>query len=428
MMKTGGKPWQTTSLLIGLILGVIVTVSTNSIINWIKSKYVDNKKKDPSFVRSIEITDSIMGLIGNTPLMRIKSLSEATGCEILGKAEFLNPGGSPKDRVALNIINKAEEKGLIKPNTGCTIFEGTTGSTGISIAMVSRAKGYNAWIVVPDDQAEEKYQLLEKLGATVEKVRPVGIVDKRQYVNLAQSRAQEFGKIKKEKSFENNGDDKQGDNDNDDDNNKGSGYFADQFENLANFEAHYKGTGPEIFKQTNGKIDAFIAGAGTGGTISGISRYLKPLIPNLKIYLVDPPGSGLYNKVKYNIMYSSSEKEGKRRRHQVDTIVEGVGLNRITENFNMSQGLIDDAINVTDEEAVTMARYLVREEGLFLGSSSAINCVGCVRIARKLGPGHRIVTMLNDSGQRHLTKFWNDEYLKQHNIIPKEGEGLSFIE
>ncbi|CAG8487968.1 10257_t:CDS:10, partial [Diversispora eburnea] len=351
MMKTGGKPWQATtasSLLIGLILGVIVTVSTNSIINWIKSKYVDNKKKDPSFVKSTEITDGIVGLIGNTPLMRIKSLSEATGCEILGKAEVIGCDyviyalflfSCPKDRVALNIINKAEEKGLIKPNTGCTIFEGTTGSTGISIAMVSRAKGYNAWIVVPDDQAEEKYQLLEKLGATVEKVRPVGIVDKRQYVNLAQN----------------------------------------QFENLANFEAHYKGTGPEIFQQTNGKIDAFVAGAGTGGTIAGISRYLKPLIPNLKIYLVDPP-------------------EGKRRRHQVDTVVEGVGLNRITENFNMSQGFIDDAINVTDEEAVTMAQYLVREEGLFLGSSSAINCVGCVRVARQLGPGHRIVTMLNDSG------------------------------
>ncbi|CAG8563855.1 10529_t:CDS:10 [Diversispora eburnea] len=232
--------------------GVIVTVSTNSILNWIKSKYVDNKKR-------VQVS--------------LKGKAEVIGCDYV---------------ILRCICSCAEEKGLKKPNTGCTIFEKTTGSTGISIAMVSRAKGYNAWIVVPDDQAEEKYQLLEKLGATVEKVRPVGIVDKRQYVNLAQT--------------------------------------------------HYKGTGPEIFQQTNGKIDAFIAGA---GTIAGISRYLKL---NLKIYLVDPPGFGSYNKAKYNIMYLSS-----------------------------------------------------REEGLFLESSSAINCVGCVRVARQLGPGHRIVMMLNDS-------------------------------
>ncbi|RIB18549.1 tryptophan synthase beta subunit-like PLP-dependent enzyme [Gigaspora rosea] len=173
---------------------------------------------------------------------------------------------------------------------------------------------------------------------------------------------------------------------------------------------------------------ALLSIPGTGGTISGISRYLKPLIPSLKVFLVDPPGSGLYNKVKYNIMYSPYEAEGTRRRHQVDTIVEGVGLNRMTENFNTAHGLIDDAIRVSDEEAVAMARYLVREEGLFVGSSSAINCVGCVRVARQLGPGNRIVTILCDSGQRHLTKFWNDEYLKQHNIYPKGGEGLSFIE
>ncbi|EXX53568.1 putative cysteine synthase [Rhizophagus irregularis DAOM 197198w] len=309
------------------------------------------------------------------------------------------------------MINEAENKKLIQPNIGCTIFEGTSGSTGISIAMIAKAKGYNAWIIMPDDQAKEKYQLLEKLGATVEKVKPASIVDKNQFVNLAKRRAEDFGKNKE--------------------NNKkkliATGFFTDQFENLANYLAHYQGTGPEIYRQTNGKIDALVTGAGTGGTIAGISRFLKPLIPSLKVILVDPPGSGLYNKVKHNVMYSPYEAEGTRTRHQVDTIVEGVGINRMTENFNMSTGMIDDAIRVTDEEAIAMARYLAKEEGLFIGSSSAINCVGCVRVARKLGPGHRIVTILCDSGQRHLTKFWNDEYLKQNNIYPKEEEGLNFI-
>ncbi|KAF0477930.1 PALP-domain-containing protein [Gigaspora margarita] len=333
---------QVTTLVFGLITGVVLTISTNSLLNWIK-------KKQDVVDKTEEIADGIVGLIGNTPLMRIKSLSEATGCEILAKVEFLNPGGSLKDRAALNIIKKAEEQGLISPNSGCTIFEGTSGSTGISIAIISRAKGYNAWIIMPDDQAEEKYQLLEKLGATVEKVKPASIVDKQQFVNLAKSRAEQFGKHQGVQQ--------------DVDNSRKAGFFANQFENLSNTEAHYYGTGPEIFRQTNGKIDAFVAGAGTGGTISGISRYLKPLIPSLKVFLVDPPGSGLYNKVKYNIMYSPYEAEGTRRRHQVDTIVEGVGLNRMTENFNTVHGLIDDAIRVSDEEAVAMARYLVREEG-----------------------------------------------------------------
>ncbi|CAG8755662.1 8284_t:CDS:2, partial [Acaulospora morrowiae] len=367
------------SVFFGLVLGVIITASTNSLINWLQPK---DKKKDStdrdanSNKRNEEIADGIVGLIGNTPLMRIKSLSEATGCEILAKAEFLNPGGSPKDRVALNIINFAEERGLIRPNSGCTIFEGTSGSTGVSIAMISRAKGYNAWIVMPDDQAEEKYVLMEKLGATVEKVRPASIIDKQQFVNLAKSRAKEFGK-----SYI----DKRGDENEEYEIINGNsvegkvGFFADQFENLSNNEAHFQGTGPEIYRQTGGKIDAFVSGAGTGGTIAGVSRYLKPLIPNLKVFLVDPPGSGLYNKIKHNVMYSPLEAEGTRRRHQVDTVVEGVGLNRATENFNLSIGLIDDAILVTDEEAVAMARYLVREEGLFVGSSSAVNCVGCVR-------------------------------------------------
>ncbi|KAF8942606.1 hypothetical protein BGZ47_006317 [Haplosporangium gracile] len=369
--------------------------------------------------KNSQICDGVAGLIGNTPMMRIKSLSEATGCEILAKAEFLNPGGSTKDRVALSMINIAEEEQILTPGNGSTIFEGTVGSTGISLAMMAKARGYNAWIVMPDDVALEKSQLLEKLGAHVEKVRPVSIVDKNQFVNLAKRRAQEFGK------------DDNNSNSNDESSSNSSqktGFFADQFENLANFDAHFTTTGPEIYRQTQGNVDAIVMGAGTGGTLAGVTKYLKTLLPDLRSYLVDPQGSGLFNKVKYNIMYSSTEKEGKRKRHQVDTVVEGVGINRLTRNFAMSEGFIDDAIRVTDQEAVDMARYLVNQEGLFIGSSSAVNCVGAVRIARELGPGHTIVTLLCDSGQRHLTKFWNDEYLAKQGLIVKDVvDNLEFI-
>ncbi|KAI9257267.1 tryptophan synthase beta subunit-like PLP-dependent enzyme [Phascolomyces articulosus] len=358
------------SLAVGLISGATVTLLLTL---WLDRR---NKQEETGYV------DGVDGLIGNTPLMRIRSLSEATGCTILGKAEFLNPGGSAKDRVALNIVRSAEEAGILKPHTGCTVFEGTVGSTGISIAMIARARGHKAWIIMPDDQAQEKYQLLEKLGATVEKVRPVSIIDKNQFVNLAKTRAEEFG------------------------DGETRGYFANQFENDANYQMHYETTAPEIYQQIGSKMDALVLGAGTGGTLSGLALYLKPRIDKLKVFLADPLGSGLFNKVKYNVMYAPQEREGTRKRHQVDTVVEGIGINRLTNNFNMGRHLIDDAFRVTDEEAVKMSRFLVREDGLFLGSSSAVNCVAAVRAARQLGPGHVIVTLLNDSGQRHLTKFW----------------------
>ncbi|KAI7863838.1 tryptophan synthase beta subunit-like PLP-dependent enzyme [Spinellus fusiger] len=370
------------ALVVGLLSGVAATLLATGCLYSLWSP----QEQEPEYPQGID------ALIGNTPLVRIKSLSEATGCTILGKAEFMNPGGSSKDRVALNMIRTAEDNGLLIPHTGSTIFEGTVGSTGISLAMVARARGHKAWIVMPDDQATEKYQLLEKLGATVEKVRPVGIIDKNQFVNRARQRATDFH---------------QG---------ESVGYFADQFENRANFEVHFNTTGPEIYQQTKGKVDALVLGAGTGGTLSGIACYLKPRIQHLKVFLADPPGSGLYNKVKYNTMYSPQEKEGTRRRHQVDTVVEGIGINRLTRNFDVGREHIDDAYRVTDEESIKMSRLLVREDGLFLGSSSAVNCVAAVRVARQLGPGHVIVTLLNDSGQRHLTKFWSDEYLSANGL------------
>lgn len=206
---------------------------------------------------------------------------------------------------------------------------------------------------MPDDMAIEKSDILLKLGAEVERVRPAPIVDQNQFVNLARSRATEHTANPDK---------------------PGRGLFADQFETEANWRAHFAGTGPEIFEQTNGRLDAFVSGAGTGGTISGVALYLKPKVPGLKVVLADPPGSGLYNKVKFGVMFDPKEKEGTRRRHQVDTIVEGIGINRVTHNFEVGRELVDDAIRVHDDQAQAMARWLVEHDGIFVGSSSAVNC------------------------------------------------------
>ncbi|KAJ6015353.1 Cysteine synthase 2 [Penicillium herquei] len=346
------------------------------------------------------IVEGIEGCIGNTPLFRIKSLSDETGCEILAKAEFLNGAGqSSKDRVALSMIELAEEEGILTPYSGDTIYEGTSGSTGISLASLARAKGYLAHICMPSDQAIEKSNLLLKLGAIVDRVPPAPIVEKENFVNRARALAHahtasgsistEDGEVEPSERMS-----------------KGRGFFADQFENEANWRAHYGGSGPEIYAQCNGKIDAFVAGAGTGGTISGVARYLKPLLPNITVVLADPQGSGLYNRVRYGVMFDLKEREGTRRRRQVDTIVEGIGINRVTANFEVGKELVDDAVRVTDAQALAMARWLVEKDGIFIGSSSAVNCFAAVKTAQKLGPGHRIVTMLSDSGSRHLSRFW----------------------
>ncbi|KAJ3042043.1 Cysteine synthase 2 [Rhizophlyctis rosea] len=338
------------SLTAGFIIGLSLTAASTTLL-LLQHDRPKAKRRRPSHSHHLPdsseptIRNGVEGLIGNTHLFRIKSLSEATGCDILAKAEFLNVGGSTKDRVALSVISEAERKGLITPNTGCTIFEGTVGSTGISLAVIARAKGYKCHIVMPDDQAKEKYELLEKLGATVEKVRPVSIVDKNHFVNLARRRADEMN----QKAEREGGP---------------RGFFCDQFENLANYQVHYTTTGPEIYAQTAGNFHAIVLGAGTGGTLAGVTHYLKPRVPSLLSVLADPWGSGLYHKVKHNIMYSPTEAEGTRRRYQVDTVVEGVGINRMTKNFEkIAKGWIDEAIKVTDQEAVEMARYLVKKDG-----------------------------------------------------------------
>ncbi|TKY57395.1 Cysteine synthase 2 [Spatholobus suberectus] len=375
----------------------------------------------------------LVDAIGNTPLIRINSLSDATGCQILGKCEFLNPGGSVKDRVAVKIIEEALESGQLRP--GGIVTEGSAGSTAISIATVAPAYGCKAHVVIPDDAAIEKSQILEALGATVERVRPVSITHKDHFVNIARRRASEANDfaLKHRNSQLNGKEDTERINGYESDgynhssvfpNDCQGGFFADQFENLANFRAHYEGTGPEIWEQTNGKLDAFVAAAGTGGTVAGVSRFLQEKNPNIKCFLVDPPGSGLFNKVTRGVMYTKEEAEGRRLKNPFDTITEGIGINRMTRNFAMAK--LDGAFRGTDREAVEMARFLLKNDGLFLGSSSAMNCVGAVRVAQAIGPGHTIVTILCDSGMRHLSKFYDAEYLSQLGLTPK-ATGLEFL-
>lgn len=349
-------------------------------------------------------SDGIEACIGNTPLIKLHSLSEATGRTILAKAEFLNgAGNSPKDRVALNMITEAEKKGLLRPHCGDTIYEGTVGSTGISLATLARAKGYKAHICMPDDQSFEKSDLLHHLGATVERVTVAPITSPDHFVNLARRRAEEHMKTSKDGS---------------------RGFFANQFESPANWQAHLTGTGPEILDQTDGELNAFVAGAGTGGTISGVARYLKleAKISNIKIVLADPQGSGLYNKVKHGVMYSSTEREGTRRRQQVDSIVEGIGVNRITHNFEAGRDLIDDAVRITDAQACRMARWLVEKDGIFVGSSSAVNCAAAVVTAMTLPPGSQVVTILCDSGIRHISKLY--KRIKELGLEEEEATNL----
>lgn len=371
------------------VYSVIVSVSA-SILTYKIIKSLNGAAKDVPRKR-----ENVADLIGNTPMVRIKSLSEATGCEIYAKLELANPGGSAKDRVALSVIRHFEEIGELVPGRGDVLFEGTSGSTGISFAMLCNSLGYTAHICLPDDTSLEKLQLLDSYGAEIEKVKPASIVDPNQYVNAARKGALA---LRNDKSTQANG------------------VFADQFENDNNWRVHYNTTGPEIWEQMDHNIDYFITGSGTGGTIAGCSKFLKSVSRKVKIFLADPQGSGMFNRVKYGVMYNTVEKEGTRRRHQVDTIIEGVGLNRITHNFLQGEHCVDDAIRVTDEQAVRMARFLSSNDGLFVGSSSSINAVAAVNVAKNAAPGSRIVIIACDSGSRHLSKFWKEALKVDKNL------------
>jgi cysteine synthase A len=359
-----------------------------------------------------KVVEGVQGLVGNTPLVRLHALSAATGCTVLGKAEYMNPGGSSKDRIALQMIRDAEAEGRLKP--GGWLVEGTSGSTGISLAILAQALGYRAYIVMPDDQANEKVTMLRQFGATVELVKPVSIVNENHYVNVARKAAERLSGAPSDAST--------------DDKMVASAVFCDQFETQSNFRAHYTGTGPEIWQQCEGKIDGFISGAGTGGTLAGVALSLKEKNPLIGTYLVDPPGSSLYAKVVHGVAYTSQQAERKLKRHRYDTIIEGVGIDRITANFTRGLPYIDGAFRCTDQEAVEMSRYLLRNEGLFVGSSTSMNCVGVVKLARKLGPGHTIVTVLCDSGMRHLSRFWNADYIEAQGLLAKSGgTSLDFV-
>jgi cysteine synthase A len=416
-MSNHPKAYGTAAITVAFVAGVLLTLGFKDLYSDLERRYQarrralpsssasSSSRRESSYLPPVKLEDhtrsnrqslasgpppipeGIESCIGNTPLFLIKSLSTATGRSIYAKAEFLNgAGGSPKDRVALNMITMAEEAGLLTPGQGDTIYEGTVGSTGISLATLARAKGYRAHICMPNDQAEEKSELLHHLGATVERVSPAPITSVEHFVNLARRRAKERSASEEDKT---------------------KGFFTDQFESEANYQAHFKGTGPEIWSQMGGEIDAFVAGAGTGGTVSGIAMFLKREMGlDLKVVLADPEGSGLFNKVRYGVMFANTEREGTRRRQQVDTIVEGIGINRITENFEAGRELVDDAVKVSDVQAMKMARWLVEKDGIFCGSSSAVNCVAAVVAALQMPEGSRVVTILCDSGTRHLSKFW----------------------
>jgi cysteine synthase A len=336
-------------------------------------------------------TDTI-DAIGRTPLLRLRRASERTGCEILGKAEFLNPGGSVKDRAALFIVKDAEERGQLRP--GGVIVEGTAGNTGIGLALVANARGYRTVIVIPDTQSEEKKQALRLLGADLREVPAVPYANPNNYVKVSGRLAEAIANVE-----------------------PAGAIWANQFDNVANRRAHLETTGPELWAQTDGRIDGFICSVGTGGTLAGVGMYLKERNPAIRIGIADPMGAGLYHWYKHGVL----KAEG-------SSITEGIGQNRITANLEGAP--VDDAFQIPDAEAVEVVFDLLRHEGLFLGGSTGINVAGAIRLAREIGPGHTIVTVLADSGQRYASRLFNPEFLRSKDLpVPDwlEGGGAASV-
>ncbi len=322
----------------------------------------------------MNLHDGFVGSVGHTPLIRLRRLSEETGCEVLGKAEFTNPGGSVKDRAACAIVLAAEKSGELAP--GGTVVEGTAGNTGIGLAHVCNARGYRCVIVMPDNQSPEKFQLLETLGADVHKVPVVPYSSPNQYQKLAQRLA---GSLP-------------------------NAIWANQFDNTVNRRAHLESTGPEIWEQTGGRVDAFVAASGTGGTFAGVSEYLKSRRPSVRCVLADPPGSSLYEYVRSGTLKATGN----------GSITEGIGIGRLTAN--LKDAPIDEAVHIEDGETVGYVYRLLREEGLFLGSTSGINVAAAVRVARDLGPGHIVVTVLCDGGAKYQSRLFNRQWLAQKGL------------
>ena len=326
----------------------------------------------------MNVSEGFVGTIGNTPLIHLRHVSEQTGCTILGKAEFLNPGGSVKDRAAWAIIRDAEAAGRLRP--GGVIVEGTAGNTGIGLALVGKARGYRTVIVIPDTQTQEKKDMLRLCGADLREVPAVPYKDSNNYQHVSRRLAEELAES------EPNG-----------------AIWANQFDNLANLRVHYETTGPEIWRDTDGTLDAFLCAIGTGGTLAGVSAYLREQKPDVIIGLADPMGAALYHYYKHGEL----KAEG-------DSITEGIGQGRITANI---EGLaVDVPYQITDAELVPEVFDLLEYEGLFLGSSSGINVAGAVRLAKALGPGKTIVTVLCDGGERYVSKLFNPGFLKTKGL------------
>lgn len=324
------------------------------------------------------VLPSVLEAIGNTPLIRLRRASEATGCQILGKAEFMNPGQSVKDRAALGIIRDAEARGLLKP--GGRIVEGTAGNTGIGLAMVASALGYSTTIVIPRTQSQEKKDAIRLLGAELVEVDAVPYSNPDNYVRYSGRLAEELART------EPNG-----------------AIWANQFDNVANREAHYRTTGPEIFQQTDGQVDGFICAVGSGGTLTGVAAALRERKPDVKIGLADPYGASLYS------WYKDGELKA-----EGTSISEGIGQGRVTANL---EGLaVDFPFRIADEEMLEVIYDLVQHEGLCLGGSSGVNVAGAIKLAKELGPGHTIVTVLCDHGSRYQSKLFNPEFLKEKGL------------
>ena len=326
----------------------------------------------------MDIRQGFIESIGNTPLIRLKKASDLTGCEILGKAEFLNPGGSVKDRAAVAIVSAAEARGDLRP--GGIIVEGTAGNTGIGLALVANARGYRTVIVIPETQSKEKKDMLRMCGADLREVPALPYRDDNNYIKYSGRLADEIASNHSEGAI-----------------------WANQFDNVDNRQGHYDTTGPEIWRQTEGKIDGFICAVGSGGSLAGVAQYLRELNPAITIGLADPPGAALYN------YYTNGELKA-----EGSSITEGIGQGRITANL---EGLnVDAPFQIPDEESLQIAFNLIIEEGLVLGSSSGVNVAGTIRLAQQMGPGHTIVTLLCDGAQRYQSKMFNVPFLKEKGL------------
>jgi cysteine synthase len=340
----------------------------------------------------MKFNNDVVEAIGNTPLIKLKRASELTGCTILGKAEFMNPGQSVKDRAGKWMILEAEKRGDLKP--GGLVVESTAGNTGIGLAVVASARGYRTLIVIPNTQSQEKKDMLRLCGAELVEVPAVPYANPNQYQHVGKRLAEQLRKT------EPNG-----------------VLFADQWNNLDNAKAHYESTGPEIWQQTDGKLDGFVCSVGTGGTLAGTSRYLKEKNKNIVIACADPRGAGMYEWFKH----------GEAKATPGGSITEGIGLNRVTAVISTAK--VDDAFLIPDEEAVPVIFELLEHEGLCLGGSTGINVAGAIRLARQLGPGKTIVTVLCDSGNRYQSKLFNPDFMRSKNLpVPQWLEKRSKID